>query len=155
MAPRALRFSLILTALVLPLLTFSGRLSLAASGRFIDNCDGTVTDTERQLMWQKGDNGDDVTFEQAQKYCRDLRLGGHADWRLPNPDELDTATVVALMMPVHTRAAYARFDLYWSSDPSVLLPFNYHPARGAEVSRVYPARQGDRAYVRAVRSLTH
>ncbi len=105
-------------------------------------------------MWQKGDNGEEVTFEQAQEYCRNLRLGGHADWRLPKPDERDTAVVVELMMPMHSRAAYARLDLYWSSDPTVLLPFNYHPSRGAEVSRVYPARKGDRAYVRAVRSLT-
>jgi hypothetical protein len=150
---RVLRFSLILAALIMPLLALSGRLSPAATGRFIDNGDGTVTDTKRQLMWQKGDNGDDVTFEQAQNYCKSLPLGKHADWRLPNPDELDTATAVELMMPVHSRAAYARFDLYWSSDPKILLPFNYHPASGAEVSRVYPARQGDRAYVRAVCSL--
>ena len=105
-------------------------------------------------MWQKSDNGNEVTFEQAQEYCRNLSLGGHPNWRLPRPDERDTAVVVELMMPVHSPAAYARFDLYWSSDPTVLIPFNYHPSRGAEVSRVYPAKHGDRAFVRAVRSLT-
>jgi hypothetical protein len=105
-------------------------------------------------MWQKGDNGNEVTFEQAQEYCRNLSLGGHADWRLPKPDERDTAVAVELMMPVHSPAAYARLDLYWSSDPTVLIPFNYHPSSGAEVSRAYPARKGDRAFVRAIRSLT-
>jgi hypothetical protein len=44
-------------------------------------------------------------------------------------------------------------DQYWSSDSTVLLPFNYHPSRGAEVSRVYFAREGTRAFVRAARSL--
>jgi hypothetical protein len=105
-------------------------------------------------MWQKSDNGNEVTFEQAQEYCRNLRLGGHADWRLPRPDERDTAVVVELMMPVRSRAAYARLDLYWSSDPTVLIPFNYHPSRGSEVSRAYPATKDDRAFVRAIRSLT-
>jgi len=51
------------------------------------------------------------------------------------------------------RDAYAYFDLYWSSDPTVLLPFNYHPAQGGSVSRAYPAREGAKGFVRAVRSL--
>ncbi len=149
---KTLTFSFMLIALILPLLSYIQKPSVASAGRFVDNGDGTITDTERQLMWQKGDNGNEVTFEQAQQYCRNLRLGGHPDWRLPKPGELDTAVAVEMMMPVHSRAAYAHFDLYWSSAPTVLLPFNYHPSRGAEVSRVYPAQQGDRAYVRAVRS---
>jgi hypothetical protein len=148
---KALMFLLIMT-FTLSLVSIGEKPSRAATGRFVDNGDGTVTDTRRQLMWQKGDNGNEVTFGRAQEYCRNLRLGGHADWRLPNPDEPDTGVVVELMMPVHSRAAYARLDLYWSSDPTALIPFNYRPARGAEVSRLYPARQDDRAYVRAVRS---
>jgi hypothetical protein len=104
-------------------------------------------------MWQKADNGQEVAFEAAQEYCKTLRLGGHSDWRLPNPDERDTAVAVALRMPVHSPAAYARLDLYWSSDPEVLLPFNYHPSYGGQVSGVYPAKKNDRAFVRAVRSL--
>jgi hypothetical protein len=104
-------------------------------------------------MWQKGDNGKEVTFAEAQEHCKNLRLGGHADWRLPKPDEGETAVAVELMMPIHSPDTYARFDLYWSSDPTVLIPFNYQPARGKEVLRVYPARGGGKAFVRAVRSL--
>jgi hypothetical protein len=162
---KTLRLSLALIAFVLPLLS-----NMAASAqqkeiraenpaaascrRFVDNGDGTVTDTNRNLMWQKGDNGEEVTFEQARAYCRNLRLGGRSDWRLPKPGELDTPVDVQLMAPLHSPEAYARFDLYWSGDPTVLLPFNYHPSRGAEVSRAYFAGPGDRAFVRAVRSLT-
>ncbi len=124
-----------------------------AEERFLDNGDGTVTDTMRKIMWQKGDNGKEVTFKEAQKYCKSLRLAGYVDWRLPTPDEGETAVAVELMMPRHSSDTYARFDLYWSSDPAVLLPFNYHPSRGAEVLRAYPANEGDRAFVRAVRSL--
>ena len=128
---------------------------LVAEKRFVDNGDGTVTDTRRKIMWQKGDNGREVTFEEAQDYCKTLRLAGYADWRLPNPDEPDTALVVELMMRLHSRDAYAYFDLYWSSDPTVLLPFNYRPSQGKEISRVYFARKKAKAFVRAVRSLAN
>lgn len=127
---------------------------LVAEARFVDNGDGTVTDTKRKIMWQKGDNGKEVTFEEAEKYCKTLRLGGYTDWRLPNPDEPDTAVVVELMTAIHSRDAYARFDLFWSSDPTILLPFNYRPSHGKEVSRVYPTpKKRARAFVRAIRSV--
>jgi hypothetical protein len=125
---------------------------VVAEKRFVDNGDGTVTDTKRKIMWQKGDNGKEVTFEEAQNYCKTLRLGGYTDWRLPNPDEPDTAVVVELMMRRHSRDVYAFFDLYWSSDSTVMLPFNYHPSHGKEISRVYFARERARGFVRAVRS---
>jgi hypothetical protein len=80
---------------------------LVAEERFVDNRDGTVTDTRRNIMWQRGDNGKEITF----------------------------------------------FDLHWSSEPTVLMPFNYHPSYGTAVSAVYFAREGSRAFVRAVRSL--
>jgi hypothetical protein len=121
--------------------------------RFVNNGDGTVTDTKWRVMWQKGDSGKELTFDQAQEYCKSLRLGGYADWRLPKAEEQDTTVAVELLMPRHSNAVYARFDLYWSSDPKVLLPFNYHPSYGAEVARIYPVYEGQRAFVRAVRSL--
>ncbi len=71
---------------------------ILAEARFVDNGDGTITDTKRKIMWQKGDNGKEVTFEDAEKYCKALRLGGHTDWRLPDPEELDTAVVIVLMV---------------------------------------------------------
>lgn len=147
---RPWQFLLIFTAFILPLL---GQSPLAAAARFVDNGDGTVTDTVRNLMWEKGDNGKEVTFEQAQEYCQALRLGKHADWRLPKPDERDTAVVIELMRNKRFRDVYANFDLYWSAEPTVRLPFNYRPSQGGPVSRAYPARPGARAFVRAVRSL--
>ena len=126
---------------------------LVAENRFVDNGDGTVTDTERHLMWQKADSGKEITFEEALKYCGTLRLGGFTDWRLPLPEEQDTAVVNELMMPRHTRDFYAPFDLYWSLNPEILLPFNYRPSHGGEVLRAYPAKEGDRAFVRGVRSM--
>ena len=126
---------------------------LVAEKRFVDNGNGTITDTKRRIMWQKGDNGKEVSFEEAENYCKSLRLGGYTDWRLPNPDEPDTELAIELMMRLHSRDAYAYFDLYWSSSPTILLPFNYRPAQGKEISRAYFARKKAKAFVRAVRSL--
>jgi hypothetical protein len=35
------------------------------------------------------DNGRDVTWNKAMKYCRDLRLAGYSDWRLATLEELE------------------------------------------------------------------
>lgn len=59
------------------------------SSRFSDNGDGTITDSLTGLMWQKGEN-DRMDWYSALKVCRDMRLGGHADWRLPNLKELNS-----------------------------------------------------------------
>lgn len=53
---------------------------------FIDNTDGTVTDTVTGLMWQKTDGGE-MTIESAAIYCDTLTLGSYANWRLPNAHE--------------------------------------------------------------------
>jgi len=59
------------------------------SSRFKDNADGTVTDSLTGLMWQKGEN-ERMDWYAALKACQDMRLGGHADWRLPNLKELNS-----------------------------------------------------------------
>jgi len=53
---------------------------------FINNGNGTVTDTITGLMWQKADGGE-MTIENAYLYCDTLTLGGYSDWRLPTPHE--------------------------------------------------------------------
>lgn len=40
------------------------------------------------LMWAGKDNGKDVNWKKAMKYCRDLRLAGYSDWRLATLYEL-------------------------------------------------------------------
>ena len=40
-------------------------------------------------MWAGKDNGRDVNWYKATKYCRDLRLAGYSDWRLATIDELE------------------------------------------------------------------
>jgi hypothetical protein len=49
----------------------------------------TWTDHQTKLMWPLKDNGSDVNWNQATSYCRQLRLGGFSDWRLPEISELE------------------------------------------------------------------
>ena len=49
---------------------------------------GYWVDPSTRLMWAGRDNGKDVNWRTAKKYCRDLRLGGYSDWRLATIDEL-------------------------------------------------------------------
>lgn len=57
--------------------------------RFVDNGDGTVTDTVNGLMWQQGENPR-ANFADALKACEEMSLAGYTDWRLPNIKELNT-----------------------------------------------------------------
>ena len=45
-------------------------------------------DTETGLMWKISDNGADISWPDAQNYCRQLNTGGFNDWRMPTQDEL-------------------------------------------------------------------
>jgi hypothetical protein len=49
---------------------------------------GYWVDRSTGLMWAGKDNGKDVSWNKAVKYCRDLRLAGYSDWRLANNVEL-------------------------------------------------------------------
>jgi hypothetical protein len=58
-----------------------------ATPAYTDNGDGTVTDLNTGLMWQK-DPGEKMTYEQAEAGAASLNLGGYTDWRLPTIKEL-------------------------------------------------------------------
>jgi hypothetical protein len=53
---------------------------------FLNNVNGTVTDTVTGLVWQQSDGGE-MTFENVKLYCDTLTLGGFTDWRLPDAQE--------------------------------------------------------------------
>jgi hypothetical protein len=61
-----------------------------ATGGFIDNGNGTVTDTSTGLMWQQDTAPGSYNWQQALAYCESLTLAGHHDWRLPNRNELQS-----------------------------------------------------------------
>jgi uncharacterized caspase-like protein len=58
-------------------------------GRFIAYHDGTVLDTQSNLMWAAKDNGYDIKdHSNAKRYCENYRGGGYSDWRMPTRVEL-------------------------------------------------------------------
>ena len=57
--------------------------------RYRDNHDGTVSDLNTGLMWQKTpDLKNKSTFRRAVAGAKNFRLAGYADWRLPTIKEL-------------------------------------------------------------------
>jgi S1-C subfamily serine protease len=58
-------------------------------GRFIAYNNGTVLDTQTNLMWASKDNGGDINWANAKSYCENYRGGGYSDWRMPTQDELE------------------------------------------------------------------
>jgi len=56
--------------------------------RFVDNGDGTVTDSKTNLMWAAKDSGEEFRSDTAEHYCAANRGGGHRDWRMPTMEEL-------------------------------------------------------------------
>ena|SRR3989338_8021819 len=64
----------------------------AIAGSFTDNGNGTVTDSNTGLMWQKEDDDVTRTWESAITYCEGFSLGSYSDWRLPNIKELESIT---------------------------------------------------------------
>jgi hypothetical protein len=39
-------------------------------------------------MWASQDNGEDITWKEAKRYCENYRGGGYTDWRMPTQDEI-------------------------------------------------------------------
>lgn len=65
------------------------RLPVNAGGRAQDaHLNGVWVDPATGLMWAAKDNGKDLSWGKAMKYCRNLRLAGYSDWRLANLAEM-------------------------------------------------------------------
>ncbi|MBW2366740.1 MAG: DUF1566 domain-containing protein [Deltaproteobacteria bacterium] len=96
---------------------------LGALGHFEDNGDGTVTDTDTELMWQKAEAGE-MDWDQALIYCQNLQLAGYEDWRLPNRNELQTFVDFSTYGPAINTVfpVSAWYIRYWSSTTEAMLP---------------------------------
>ncbi len=76
---------------------------------FLDNGDGTITDTNTGLMWEKGDSGPYVYWDRADAYARELRTGGYDDWRLPTISELEKIIDYLVTLPSFADGASAHY----------------------------------------------
>lgn len=55
---------------------------------YTDNGDGTITDNNTGLMWQKTPDFKHHNFYDAFDYVESLEIGGYTDWRMPTIKEL-------------------------------------------------------------------
>ncbi len=92
-----------------------GELQEGAPLAYVDNGDGTVTDVNTGLMWEKLSNDgtvhdQDNTYTWANAFAghvatlNDARFAGHDDWRLPNVRELQSILDYDTIQPAVTPA---------------------------------------------------
>jgi hypothetical protein len=84
---------------------------------FKDNGNGTITDNNTGLIWQKTDGGE-MTYEKAIQYCDTLTLGGYTDWRLPTGIELFSINYFEANNPAMNTTFFTKTlaEYWWSSD---------------------------------------
>lgn len=127
---------------------------------FTDNGNGTITDNNTGLMWQKTDGGE-MTFENASTYCNGLVLGGYDDWRLPTSHELFSINNYSVSNPAINSTYFTTTlaEYWWSSDLRVddaasVWVVNWGGGVGAHPkTETISAGGTKKMHVRAVRSL--
>lgn len=126
--------------------------------KFVDNGNGTVTDQVTGLIWQKTDGGE-MTWERAQSFASELKLGGHDDWRLPNSIELFSIMNHGKHGPAMDTDFFTRSEArYWwtdsprADDPSKVWVVNTGGGIGAHAKKETISAGGERPiHVRCVR----
>ena len=129
-------------AVCLVLLLVWGAIEAKGQERFIDNGDGTVTDTQLNLMWAQTDNQADIFWQNTARWIKTdftNQIGTrYNDWRLPTITELkslyiespdydgyDTTCGHRVKMVPEIRISCI---LVWTSDSALGLPlaFNFY-----------------------------
>lgn len=125
---------------------------------FTDNGNGTITDNNTGLLWQKTDGGE-MTFENAKAYCDKLTLSGFSDWRLPTCHELFSINYYQVsnpaLNPIYFTVTSAEY--WWSGearadDTTSIWVVNWGGGVGAHPKSETVSAGGTRKmHVRAVR----
>lgn len=105
---------------------------------FVDNSDGTITDTTTGLMWmrcsigqvfQESDNqciddAQQLTWQQALVTAHGFSFANNNDWRLPNLKELTSLIERQCVRPAINTELFplTPSDDFWSSTPSLTDP---------------------------------
>ena len=97
---------------------------------FVDNKNGTISDTATGLMWMQDDNGESLNWAEALSYAEAKEFANYTDWRLPNIKELQSivdytrspnTTNSAAINPlfncskITNEANQVDYPFYWSS----------------------------------------
>ena len=94
------------------------------TSRFIDNKDGTITDSKTGLIWVKNPHTDlpeefksYMPWKQAIETCKVLNYAGHKDWRLPTIEELRELVDYTRRQPAINTSIFpdTKSSYYWTS----------------------------------------
>jgi hypothetical protein len=124
------------------------------ANNFIDNNDGTLTDTSTGLMWQQATAPGTYTWQQALDYVALLNVEeylGYDDWRLPDRNELQSIVDYSRYNLAIDPLFSALASFYWASTTyadSTLYAWSVDFSYGV----VYNFLKTNYYYVRAVRS---
>lgn len=154
-----------------------GDLQRGAALAYIDNGDGTITDPNTNLMWEKPSWGDSSVHERTNGYTweaaysikiaalnADGGFAGFTDWRLPNRRELESIIDLGGARPPVSTACNTGCEdlclgvtcsctfpgLYWSSSTDARSPESAWIVN-FDVGSVSTINKSFGAYVRAVR----
>lgn len=117
---------------VMPVAAQDCQLDIAAStptSRFVDNADGTVTDSATALTWKRCSEGQawngttctgneaTFTWQQALQVGTDAAFAGASDWRLPNIKELSSLVEYQCVTPAINLVVFPNTSgmFFWSS----------------------------------------
>lgn len=126
-----------------------------------DNFNGTVTDNNTGLIWQKQDDGQTYNWYQAsgiydetynpdsQNICAELDTGGYYDWRLPTKKELISIVNYGVAVPYISSHYFPEAqNSYWTS---TINPCYGNPLRHTTNGYFWISNMWDVANVRCVR----
>jgi hypothetical protein len=111
--------------LVKPIEKIAVKASEQAPGeRFVDNGDGTISDTQKitlpsgkkvRLMWQKEGSANRMEHKDTEEYCKNSEVGGYKDWRMPTVEELESIIDRTKRNPAINPLFKCESASYWSS----------------------------------------
>jgi hypothetical protein len=89
--------------------------------KYIDNNNGTITDSKTGLCWQKEPGATTKTWFEALSYAENLDFAGYKDWRLPNIKELQSISETNFSNPSVDPIFFPSTNpgIYWSSTSMV------------------------------------
>ena len=132
---------------------------------YIDNRDGTVTDTITNLMWEQSDDGFRRNVYDAHQYCEKLELAGHNDWHMPTLSEIEEIANIGRHKkePIICQVFDTKNSSYWSQTLSRLpsypdrnfyscVNFIYNRKQNGLSGKIYrTADEYSQRYVRCIR----
>jgi hypothetical protein len=101
-----------------------------SSDTYLDNGDGTITDTSTGLMWLASDAGVAMEWKEALSWSEDLDYAGYTDWHLPDVKELQSLVDYAGSYPAIDNTYFTCTELaqdnpnyyFWTSTSAYFSP---------------------------------